>query len=140
MKLHFTVPGLAGLCIAGSLYAGTAQAAPEAAAAPDSIVVYFDFGKATLRADDLPLLDKAARTYREGHPILMTVSAGADATGSPVKNLHLSQERADAVFQGLVARGIPADRFQIIAKGQTDPAVQADGQEPKNRCAEITWK
>jgi outer membrane protein OmpA-like peptidoglycan-associated protein len=121
-----------------SAVAGVAHAAD--APAPDSIVVYFDNGSAKMHGDDLALLDKAARLYRDGHPILMTVSAGADATGSPVKNLHLSQERADVVFQGLVARGIPADRFQIVAKGQTDPVVQADGQEPKNRRAEITWK
>ena len=130
--------GAALVCAAG-LATGTARAATDASA-PDSIVIYFDTGSAKVNADDLALLDKAARLYRDGHPILMTVSAGADATGSPVKNLHLSQERADAVFQGLVARGIPADRFQIVAKGQTDPAVQADGQEPKNRRAEITWK
>jgi outer membrane protein OmpA-like peptidoglycan-associated protein len=122
------------LCVLG----GAARAGD--APAPDSIVVFFDNGSARMHSDDLALLDKAARLYRDGHPILMTVSAGADATGSPVKNLHLSQERADVVFQGLVARGIPADRFQIVAKGQTDPAIQADGQEPKNRRAEITWK
>jgi outer membrane protein OmpA-like peptidoglycan-associated protein len=138
MTSHKTLLALATLGFVGTL-ATAAWAAPEAPV-PDSIVVFFDNGSATLRADELPLLDKAARTYREGHPILMTVSAGADATGSPVKNLRLSQQRADAVFQGLVARGIPADRFQIVAKGQTDPVIQGDGQEPKNRRAEITWK
>jgi len=130
--------GIAMSC-AMAAASGAARAAGDAPA-PDSIIVFFDNGSAKMHTDDLALLDKAARLYRDGHPILMTVSAGADATGSPVKNLHLSQERADAVFQGLVARGIPADRFQIVAKGQTDPAVQADGQEPKNRRAEITWK
>jgi outer membrane protein OmpA-like peptidoglycan-associated protein len=138
MVSHKGLLGLVSLC-AAAVMCGTARAAPDAPA-PDSIVVYFDTGSAKVNADDLALLDKAARLYRDGHPSLMTVSAGADATGSPVKNLHLSQERADAVFQGLVARGIPADRFQIVAKGQTDPAVQAGGQEPKNRRAEITWK
>jgi outer membrane protein OmpA-like peptidoglycan-associated protein len=130
---------LAGATFWAMAAAGGAAHAADAPA-PDSIIVYFDNGSARMHADDLAQLDKAARLYRDGHPILMTVAAGADATGSPVGNLHLSQERADAVFQGLVARGIPADRFQIVAKGQTDPAVQADGQEPKNRRAEITWK
>ncbi len=138
MTSRTTLTGLATLFAVGLLNTA-AWAAPDAPA-PDSIVVFFDNGSSKMHGDDLALLDKAARLYRDGHPILMTVSAGADATGSPVKNLHLSQERADAVFQGLVARGIPADRFQIVAKGQTDPAVQADGQEPKNRRAEITWK
>jgi OOP family OmpA-OmpF porin len=116
--------------------------APEAAKAPDSITIYFGTGSAGISPDGAAKLDQAARLYREGQPLLMTVSGGADATGSPVANLHISQRRADAVFQGLVARGIPADRFQIIAKGSTQPAVQAgEGvPEPKNRDAVITWK
>ena len=138
MSSHKMLLGIAMSCALAAA-SGAARAAGDAPA-PDSIIVFFDNGSAKMHTDDLALLDKAARLYRDGHPILMTVSAGADATGSPVKNLHLSQERADAVFQGLVARGIPADRFQIVAKGQTDPAVQTDGQEPKNRRAEITWK
>jgi outer membrane protein OmpA-like peptidoglycan-associated protein len=72
----------------------------------------------------------------------MTVAGGADAVGDPVSNLRISQRRADAVFQGLVARGIPAERFQVVAKGETQPAVQtgAGVAEPKNRLAVITWK
>jgi len=118
--------------------AGTPGPAPSA----DSIVLYFNTGSAAIRPQDTTLLDKAARTFREGKPILMTVSGNTDATGSAQANLRLSQERADAVFRGLVARGIPADRFQVIANGQTDPVVQAaDGAtEAKNRRAEITWR
>jgi outer membrane protein OmpA-like peptidoglycan-associated protein len=122
-------------CLAGLAWPVLAQAQ-----SPDSIVLYFDEGTATVRAADLPLLDKAARLYRAGHPILMTVTGSADATGTPEANIRISQRRADSVYHGLVARGIPADRFQIVAKGQTDPVVQADGAEVKNRSAVITWK
>ncbi len=121
-------------------------AAPDTAdtaakpAAPDAIDVYFDRGSARIRPEDMAQLDHAARLYRDGQPILMTVAGGADATGSPQANLRLSQMRADAVFRGLVARGIPAARFQILAKGQTDPAVPGDAQDGRNRRAEITWK
>jgi outer membrane protein OmpA-like peptidoglycan-associated protein len=121
-----------------AVHAGTPGPAPSA----DSIVLYFNTGSAAIRPQDTSLLDKAARTFREGKPILMTVSGNTDATGSAQANLRLSQERADAVFRGLVARGIPADRFQVIANGQTDPAVQSgDGSTvPQNRRAEITWR
>ena len=66
----------------------------------------------------LTTLDQAARTYRDGKPIVMVVSGGTDSTGSAAANLRLSQQRADNVLQGLIARGIPVERFQILAKGR----------------------
>ncbi len=119
-----------------------AGAAPAAAgsAAPDAIDVYFSPGSAAIRAEDLAQLDHAARLYRDGKPILMTVAAGTDSSGSAQTNIRLSQQRANAVYRALVARGIPAERFQILAKGATDPANPGNPQDSHNRRAEITWK
>jgi OOP family OmpA-OmpF porin len=110
------------------------------AATPDKISVYFDSGSASLRPQDLRELDHAARLYRDGQPVLMTVSGSSDSSGSPVANLLLSQRRADAVFLGLVARGIPATRFQILAKGANDAPGGEAGSAAQSRRAEITWK
>jgi outer membrane protein OmpA-like peptidoglycan-associated protein len=72
----------------------------------------------------------------------MVVCGGTDSTGSAAANLRLSQQRADNVLQGLVARGIPVERFQILAKGETEPAVPAPEGTPeaRNRRVEITWR
>ena len=72
----------------------------------------------------------------------MIVTGSADTTGSPAANLRLSQQRANNVLQGLVSRGIPVERFQVMAKGQTDLAVPtpADKSEERNRRVEITWR
>jgi outer membrane protein OmpA-like peptidoglycan-associated protein len=112
------------------------------ASAPDSLSVYFDTGSAALSPQGLGVLDKAARTYRDGKPIIMVVSGGSDSTGSAAANLRLSQQRAENVLQGLVARGIPVERFQLLAKGETEPAVpEPNGTaEPRNRRVEITWR
>ena len=120
----------------------SANAAPatSGSAAPDAIDVYFAPGSAAIRAQDLAQLDHAARLYRDGKPILMTVAAGTDSSGSPQTNIRLSQLRADAVYRALVARGIPAERFQILAKGATDPADPSNPKDGQNRRAEITWK
>lgn len=131
-----------GLAVAGAAPAPATPAAPEEqkSAAPDAIVVYFQPKSASIRPQDLAELDHAARLYRDGRPILMTVAAGTDSTGSAQGNMRLSQRRADAVFRGLVERGIPADRFQILAKGSTDPAVPGAPEDGRNRRAQITWK
>jgi outer membrane protein OmpA-like peptidoglycan-associated protein len=117
-------------------------AAPPAAGAPAPLVVYFDIGSSTIRNEDRAVLDHASRAYNEGKPIVMIVSGSADRTGYAEKNLELSQRRATAVLRGLLARGIPAERFQLLAKGETDPPVPTDPgvAELQNRRVEITWR
>jgi outer membrane protein OmpA-like peptidoglycan-associated protein len=117
-------------------------ATSPAPSAPSSLLLYFDSGSATVRPKDTALLDQASRLYREGKPIVMIVSGTADSTGSAAANLHLSQRRANNVLQGLVSRGIPIERFQVVAKGETDPAVPTSQgvSEERNRCVEITWR
>jgi OOP family OmpA-OmpF porin len=117
-------------------------AASPAPSTPSSLVLYFDPGSATVRQQDITLLDQASRLYRAGKPIVMIVTGSADATGAASANLLLSQQRANNVLQGLVSRGIPVERFQVIAKGQTDPVVPTppETSEERNRRVEITWR
>jgi OOP family OmpA-OmpF porin len=136
----------AATAIVGSTatFAQTAQPAPAAAPAkaPDSLSIYFDSGSAAVSGQGQGVLDRAARTYRDGKPIVMVVSGAADSTGSAAANLRLSQLRANNVLQELVARGIPVERFQVLAKGETEPAVPAPEHtaEGRNRRVEITWR
>jgi outer membrane protein OmpA-like peptidoglycan-associated protein len=108
------------------------------ASKPDPLVIYFQSGSTVIQ--DETELNHAARLFRDGNPIVMIVSGGTDAVGSPVQNLLLSENRAKAVLRALIARGIPAERFQVLAKGETDPAVESGEAEPKNRRVEITWR
>jgi outer membrane protein OmpA-like peptidoglycan-associated protein len=121
---------------------GALARTPAPAKAPDSLSIYFASGSAAISPEGESVLDRAARTYRDGKPIIMVVAGGSDATGSPAANLRLSQHRADNVLQGLVARGIPVERFQVLAKGETEPAVpDAQGTpEARNRRVEISWR
>lgn len=122
------------------------EPASEAAAAPaeeqDSLTIYFDTGSARVAGDQEATLDQAARLFREGSPIVMIVAGGADTVGDPDKNLELSVDRADSVVDGLVARGIPAERLQLIGRGNTELAVDtgAGVDSRENRRVEITWR
>jgi outer membrane protein OmpA-like peptidoglycan-associated protein len=119
--------------------AKTDAAAP---AAPAPLVVYFDMGSATIRNQDKAVLDHASRAFNEGKPIVMILTGTADRTGDPAVNLELSELRAAAVLRGLIARGIPADRFQVLAKGETELPVPTNAgvAEAQNRRVEITWR
>lgn len=120
-----------------------APGGPEQGAEPSGrLVLLFDTGSAALGPQSQAILDEASRLYREGRPIIMTVTGGTDAVGVPEQNLLLSQRRANAVARGLLARGLPAERTQIVAKGETNPAVPAPRGVPEaqNRRVEITWR
>jgi outer membrane protein OmpA-like peptidoglycan-associated protein len=146
----------AASCIAASAAAQTTDPAPapknatEAAktdtqpapAAPAPLVVFFDVGSTTLRNEDKAVLDHASRAYSEGKPIVMILTGTADRTGSAEINLEISQRRAEAVLKGLLARGIPADRFQVLAKGETELPNPTNScvAELQNRRVEITWR
>ena len=140
----------AGLLLIGFSFAPRASIAADTQAhsstapskAPDALDLYFDNGSSTIRSEDLKLLDKASRLYAEGKPIVMIVAGSTDLVGSPSGNLRLSQARADNVVRGLVARGIPVERFQVLAKGVSDPPVpgSANIAEPRDRRVEITWR
>ena len=133
---------MAGVQAAAAQPETNVAATGPAPSAPSSLVLYFNPGSARVRPQDLALLDQASRLYREGKPIVMVVSGSSDATGAPATNLRLSQRRANNVLQGLVSRGIPVERFQVIAKGETDLVVPTPAgiAEERNRRVEITWR
>ncbi len=127
---------------AAAILAAAAPAALAQSNQPEPLVLGFDFGSAEVRPEDTVVLDRASRLYRDGNPIVMVVTAGTDTVGPPEGNLELSQRRAEAVIRGLIARGIPAGRFQVVAKGETEPSVRTGDEvgEARNRRVEITWR
>jgi outer membrane protein OmpA-like peptidoglycan-associated protein len=127
-----------------SLLASSALALAQtpAAQAPTKLAVYFASGSSSLTPKEQATLDEATRIFNDGKPIVMTITGMADATGAAGPNLLLSQERADVVFRGLISRGLPPSRFQLLATGATASLI---GQEPPGanqayRKVEITWR
>ena len=128
---------------AAALLAPLALAAPVAARAQDAaegLKIYFASGATSVSAEQTRVLDQAARLFRAGNPIVMIVAGGADAVGSPSANLQISLARANAVAQGLVARGIPVERLQVMGRGNSEMAVNTDAAAPENRVVDITWR
>ena len=141
-RILFGAALIAGVQAAAAEPRTNLAATTPASSAPSSLLLYFNPGSATVRPKDVSLLDQASRLYREGKPIVMIVSGSTDSTGSPAVNLRLSQRRANSVLQGLVSRGIPVERFQVTAKGETDQLVPTPPgvSEERNRRVEITWR
>ena len=108
----------------------------------DDLKVFFASGSSHVAPDQTAVLDQAARLFREGNPFVMVLSGTADTVGVPERNLDLSLRRARAVADGLVARGIPAGRLQVLGRGNSELEVEtADGvASADNRVVVISWR
>ncbi len=77
--------------------------------------VNFAVGKAELTEESREVLDRVAVSLLAYPELKIEVAGHTDSTGRRAMNLKLSQERADAVRDFLVGKGVPAG--QLIAKG-----------------------
>ena len=87
--------------------------------------VFFDFDKAELKPESFVELDKLA-AYLRTNTIRIEIGGHTDDQGSDDYNDRLSESRAKAVYDYLVAKGIPADRLQYKGYGKRVPVASND--------------
>ncbi|HVM95682.1 MAG TPA: OmpA family protein [Candidatus Acidoferrales bacterium] len=111
----------------------------EAAPVKKKIVlrgVNFDFGKATIRSDDRPVLDEAVATLQRESNVAIVAVGHTDDVGSDASNMKLSQRRAKSVRDYLVAGGIAPGRIRAEGRGEAEPVASnkdADGRAQNRR-------
>jgi outer membrane protein OmpA-like peptidoglycan-associated protein len=112
------------------------------APAPELGSVHFDFDKAAIRPSEARILDKHAEWLKANSGVTVGIDAGTDPRGSVVYNKRLSERRAKAVKDYLVARGVAADRIVNAASGEGLPACRDTGEAcwQKNRRADFVVK
>jgi len=77
--------------------------------------VYFETGQAVLTPESHQQLVNVAGILKSFPNTVVKLGGYTDSLGAPLKNLHLSEERARAALFALADMGIPLDRLQ--AKG-----------------------
>lgn len=104
---------------------------------PDGVT--FDFGKANLKSQFYPALDNVASTLAEFNQTIVEVSGHTDSIGSDAANQTLSVQRANAVGNYLIGRGLVRERFEIVGFGETRPIASNDTDSGRalNRRVEI---
>jgi outer membrane protein OmpA-like peptidoglycan-associated protein len=101
--------------------------------------LFFDWDKATLQPESFPALDEVAQALKDNKGFKVEVQGHASSEGSNDHNQDLSEHRAEAVVDYLVAHGVPKERLASKGFSSSVPAdtntTQA-GRE-KNRRVEF---
>lgn len=93
----------------------------------------FESGRAVIKASSYKDLDKIVDILESRPGAVLKIEGHTDATGGDALNMQLSKERALAVKQRLVEKGIASDRFFVNWYGETRPI--ADNNTPEGRKA-----
>ena len=91
--------------------------------------IYYDFDKANIRSDASVDLDKLADVLRRYPGMSIELSSHTDSRATDVYNQALSQRRAQAAVNYLVARGITPERLRARGYGES---------QLRNNCADGT--
>ncbi len=85
----------------------------------------FAFGESALQPASRAALDDFAARLEGIAPGMIRLVGHADRLGSAAENQVLSEERADAVKDYLVGKGIGAHRLSTEGRGDTQPMTKA---------------
>lgn len=101
--------------------------------------ILFPPGSADLETSAAPILDELARLALATPGLAITVEGHTDSDGDAAANLLLSEQRAAAVRQALVDRGL--DPTAIVAEGfgSTKP-ILVDGVEDKDASRRVEFR
>ena len=100
----------------------------------------FSVGKAVIEPHNFSLLTKVQQAIDMFPECAITIEGHTDSHGSDEMNLGLSQQRADAVSQYILANmGIDASRINAVGYGESNPIANNETKEgrAKNRRIEV---
>ena len=95
--------------------------------------VTFGTGSARLQTAAYVELDSIAKILTANPSLTVEIGAHTDEGGSPADNMHLSNLRAEAVRNYLVARGVPFQ--QMVARGYGASMPRTPDTTPRGRAA-----
>jgi outer membrane protein OmpA-like peptidoglycan-associated protein len=101
--------------------------------------VSFDTGRADIKSNFRPVLERFAATLQENPSTTVTIIGHTDSTGNDSVNQPLSVDRAAHTRDYLASRGVSPNRIMIDGRGEREPIASNDDASgrARNRRVEI---
>lgn len=121
--------------------------APVAAAAPEQCTgvitanLTFDFDKATIKDDMIPVLQEVKKIMAECTAVTYKVAGHTCSIGTDEYNQKLSERRAASVLDWLTSNGVAAGRLESVGYGEGSPKYDnktLDGRKLNRRVEFVT--
>lgn len=91
--------------------------------------IFFDFAKYSLRPESTAELERLIKLLNDLPTMRIEISGHTDSKGSADLNQKLSENRAKAVVDYLIAKGIDAKRLEYKGYGMNEPIATNDTDE-----------
>lgn len=85
-----------------------------------NVKIYFDFDKADIREDAIPVLEQGVALLNKNLKTDILITGNCDIRGSEKYNEKLGLRRGEAVKKLMVDKGISEDRIKIVSRGKLD--------------------
>ena len=104
--------------------------------------ILFETGKSTIQIESLPVIDQIFELMKSDLNLKISIEGHTDNSGDAASNKVLSNNRAKAVMDALVVKGIDKTRMSFVGWGQEKPVADNRNEEgrTKNRRVEIVKK
>ncbi len=109
-------------------------------AALDAEKIAFEPGSALIDASANATLDRLATGLKTCTGVEMEIGGHTDAQGRDEMNRDLSQSRAEAVLEALMARRVPVSNLTAKGYGETEPIADNDTEEGREANRRIAFR
>lgn len=118
----------------------TKSATPKSVPKLATRTILFDFDKSDIKPAYNNTLNEVVKYLQTNPTAKISIVGHTDNVGTPTYNMTLSQDRANAVKNYIVSKGIAASRMTVSAKGESQPVASnaTEAGRAKNRRVVIT--
>ncbi len=102
--------------------------------------IFFEYGKATLKPESFPELDRTIEFMKNNPKLEIEVAGHTDNMGSDAFNLKLSQARAESVANYLISHGISDSRISAKGYGESRPIAFNTDEEGRAMNRRVEFK
>lgn len=102
--------------------------------------LFFEFGKYELLPESFPELDRLAAFMLKETKYKVLISGHTDDIGTDALNMQLSKQRANAVVNYLISKGVPKNRLQAKGYGKTQPVRPNDTEEDRSQNRRVEFQ